>query len=168
MRSERKLAQAWGFGRFLEQSSLATALNKLNRMKLSQMEQAVQLIWCENSRCTTAYGALAVRWWFRDRSKPTLAGKSELPFPCKRICRQTGCKPGPESPALDPFGDAWLGSVASPLDYGRPVSRLGQAPTGERSIQTQLLRHHAEIALHDLGYAAIRSAWTGRSGAISR
>lgn len=50
LRSEGKLAQAWGFGRFLEQSSLASALNRLNRMKLSQLEQAVQLIWCENSR----------------------------------------------------------------------------------------------------------------------
>lgn len=50
LRSERKLAQAWGFERFLEQSSLAIALNKLNRMNLSQLEQAVQAIWCENSR----------------------------------------------------------------------------------------------------------------------
>ena len=50
LRSERKLAQAWGFERYLEQSSLAIALNQLNRMKLSQLEQAVQLIWRKNSR----------------------------------------------------------------------------------------------------------------------
>ena len=50
LRSERKLAQAWGFERYLEQSSLAIALNSLNRTKLSQLEQAVQVIWCENSR----------------------------------------------------------------------------------------------------------------------
>ena len=50
LRSESKLAQAWGFERFLEQSSLAIALNRLNRTKLSQMEQAVQVIWSENSR----------------------------------------------------------------------------------------------------------------------
>ena len=50
LRSERKLAQAWGFGRFLEQSSLAIALNRLNRMKLSQLEQAVQVIWSESSQ----------------------------------------------------------------------------------------------------------------------
>ena len=50
LRSERKLAQPWGFERYLEQSSLAVALNQLNRMKLSQLEQAVQMIWCKNSR----------------------------------------------------------------------------------------------------------------------
>lgn len=50
LRSEKELARAWGFKRFLEQSSLALALNRLNRMNLSQLEQAVQAIWRENSR----------------------------------------------------------------------------------------------------------------------
>lgn len=50
LRSERKLAQAWGFERFLEQSSLAIALNRLSRTKMGQLEQAVQVIWRESSR----------------------------------------------------------------------------------------------------------------------
>jgi hypothetical protein len=62
LRSETELAQAWGFERFLEQSSLALALNQLNRTNLTQLEQAVQATWCRNSR------ALAHDWrgllWF--------------------------------------------------------------------------------------------------------
>jgi len=50
LRSERLLAQAWGFDRYLEQSSLALALNRLSRTNLSQLGQAVQAIWSENSR----------------------------------------------------------------------------------------------------------------------
>ena len=50
LRSEMELARAWGFERFLEQSSLALALNRLSRMNLSQLEQAVQAIWSETSR----------------------------------------------------------------------------------------------------------------------
>lgn len=62
LRSEIELARAWGFERFLEQSSLALALNRLNRTNLTQLEQAVQAIWYRNSR------ALAHDWrgllWF--------------------------------------------------------------------------------------------------------
>ena len=50
LRSEMELARAWGFDRFLEQSSLALALNELSRMNLEQLEQAVQEIWRKTSR----------------------------------------------------------------------------------------------------------------------
>lgn len=50
LRSEKELARTWGYDRFLEQSSLALALNRLSRMNLSQLEQAVQAIWRENSQ----------------------------------------------------------------------------------------------------------------------
>lgn len=50
LRSEMKLAQAWGFGRYLEQSTLALALNQLNRTNLSQLEAATEMIWRQTSR----------------------------------------------------------------------------------------------------------------------
>jgi hypothetical protein len=45
-----KLAQAWGFARYLEQSSLALALNHLNRTNLTQLEMATEAIWRQTSR----------------------------------------------------------------------------------------------------------------------
>jgi hypothetical protein len=50
LRTEFDLAQAWGFERYLEQSSLAIALNQLSRTQLEQIEQAVGVIWAANSR----------------------------------------------------------------------------------------------------------------------
>lgn len=50
LRSETNLARAWGFGRYLEQSSLALALNQLSRTNLDELEQAVQAIWRKTSR----------------------------------------------------------------------------------------------------------------------
>ncbi len=50
LRSEPELARAWGFERYLEQSSLATSLNDLSRMNLAQLEQASQAIWRLHSR----------------------------------------------------------------------------------------------------------------------
>lgn len=49
LRTETSLAQAWGFERFLEQSSLALVLNQLSRTNLAQIEQAVRTIWAANS-----------------------------------------------------------------------------------------------------------------------
>ena len=50
LRSEVELAHAWGFERYLEQSSLALALNQqLNRTHLGQLEQAVGAIWRRHS-----------------------------------------------------------------------------------------------------------------------
>lgn len=50
LRSEADLARAWGFERYLEQSSLALALNWLSRTNLAELEQAVQVIWRQTSR----------------------------------------------------------------------------------------------------------------------
>jgi hypothetical protein len=50
LRSEMLLARAWGFERYLEQSSLADGLNRLSRMNLTQLEQASQSIWRLHSR----------------------------------------------------------------------------------------------------------------------
>ena len=50
LRSEHQLAQVWGWSRFLEQSSLALALNRLNRMQICQLEQAGRAIWQMGSR----------------------------------------------------------------------------------------------------------------------
>jgi hypothetical protein len=50
LRSERLLARAWGFERYLEQSSLACGLNELSRTNLSQLEQVSQSIWRAHSR----------------------------------------------------------------------------------------------------------------------
>ena len=50
LRTEFTLAQAWGFERFLEQSSLARMLNELSRTQLAQIEQAFREIWAANSR----------------------------------------------------------------------------------------------------------------------
>jgi hypothetical protein len=57
LRSEVDLAHAWGFERYLEQSSLALALNQLNRTHLNQLEQAVRAIWQRHS------WALRHDWW---------------------------------------------------------------------------------------------------------
>ena len=45
LRSEMLLARAWGFKRYLEQSSLASELNQLSRTNLAQLEQVSQSIW---------------------------------------------------------------------------------------------------------------------------
>jgi len=50
LQSETNLARAWGFERYLEQSSLASCLNQLSRMNLTQLEQVSQAIWCSHSR----------------------------------------------------------------------------------------------------------------------
>lgn len=50
LRGETELARAWGFERYLEQSSLALALNRLSRMNLVELEQATQVIWRKTSR----------------------------------------------------------------------------------------------------------------------
>jgi hypothetical protein len=50
LRTEFALAQAWGFERYLEQSSLALVLNELSRTQLAQIEQAIRAIWAANSR----------------------------------------------------------------------------------------------------------------------
>lgn len=50
LRTELALAHAWGFERYLEQSSLATALNELNRTQLALCEQAVRTIWRTTSQ----------------------------------------------------------------------------------------------------------------------
>lgn len=50
LRSETLLAHAWGFERYLEQSSLASGLNQLSRMNLAQLEQVSQSIWRFRSR----------------------------------------------------------------------------------------------------------------------
>ncbi len=50
LRSEARLAHAWGFERYLEQSSLATSLNELSRVNLGQLEQASRAIWRLHSR----------------------------------------------------------------------------------------------------------------------
>jgi hypothetical protein len=50
LRTEFALAQAWGFERYLEQSSLAMALNQLSRTQLAQIEQASGAMWAANSR----------------------------------------------------------------------------------------------------------------------
>lgn len=48
--TETELARAWGFERYLEQSSLASCLNQLSRMNLTQLEQVSQAIWRSHSR----------------------------------------------------------------------------------------------------------------------
>lgn len=48
--TETDLACAWGFERYLEQSSLASCLNRLSRMNLTQLEQVSQAIWRSHSR----------------------------------------------------------------------------------------------------------------------
>lgn len=48
--SERELARAWGFPRYLEQSSLALMLNQLSRMNLTQLDQVSQCIWADHSQ----------------------------------------------------------------------------------------------------------------------
>ena len=53
LRSEMLLARAWGFERYLEQSSLADGLNRLSRMNLTQLEQASHSIWRLHSRALT-------------------------------------------------------------------------------------------------------------------
>lgn len=53
LRSEMFLARAWGFERYLEQSSLADGLNRLSRMNLTQLEQASHSIWRLHSRALT-------------------------------------------------------------------------------------------------------------------
>ena len=50
LRTEFALARAWGFKRFLEQSSLALVLNELSRTQLEQIEQAGRTIWAANSQ----------------------------------------------------------------------------------------------------------------------
>jgi hypothetical protein len=50
LRSEHQLARAWGFERYLEQSSLALGLNQLSRTNLAQLEQVSQAIWRLHSR----------------------------------------------------------------------------------------------------------------------
>jgi hypothetical protein len=50
LRSEIELARAWGFERYLEQSSLASCLNRLTRMNLDELEQVSQTIWRSLSR----------------------------------------------------------------------------------------------------------------------
>ena len=45
LRSEMLLARAWGFERYLEQSSLACGLNQLSRTNLAQLEQVSHSIW---------------------------------------------------------------------------------------------------------------------------
>jgi len=50
LRGEMFLARAWGFERYLEQSSLACGLNQLSRTNLAQLEQAGQSIWRLHSR----------------------------------------------------------------------------------------------------------------------
>jgi hypothetical protein len=50
LRSEIELARAWGFERYLEQSSLASSLNHLTRMNLAELEQISQTIWRSHSR----------------------------------------------------------------------------------------------------------------------
>jgi hypothetical protein len=50
LRSETELARAWGFERYLEQSSLASFLNRLTRMNLDELEQVSQTIWHSHSR----------------------------------------------------------------------------------------------------------------------
>lgn len=50
LRTEVDLARAWGFERYLEQSSLASCLNQLSRMNLGQLEQVSQSIWGFHSR----------------------------------------------------------------------------------------------------------------------
>ena len=44
------LARAWGFERYLEQSSLAAGLNQLSRMNLDQLAQVSRSSWCLHSR----------------------------------------------------------------------------------------------------------------------
>jgi hypothetical protein len=53
LRSETGLARAWGFERYLEQSSLATSLNDLSRTDLGQLEQVSRAIWRLHSRAVT-------------------------------------------------------------------------------------------------------------------
>ncbi len=48
--TEADLARAWGFERYLEQSSLASCLNRLSRMNLTQLEQVSQSLWRSHSR----------------------------------------------------------------------------------------------------------------------
>ena len=48
--TETELARAWGFERYLEQSSLASCPNQLSRMNLTQLEQVSQAIWRSHSR----------------------------------------------------------------------------------------------------------------------
>lgn len=50
LRSETLLARAWGFERYLEQSSLASGLNQLSRTNLGQLEQVSRSIWRMHSR----------------------------------------------------------------------------------------------------------------------
>lgn len=50
LRSEKLLAHAWGFERYLEQSSLASGLNELSRTNLDQLEQVSRSIWRLHSR----------------------------------------------------------------------------------------------------------------------
>jgi hypothetical protein len=53
LRSEVQLARAWGFERYLEQSSLASGLNQLSRMNLTDLKQISQSIWRLHSRSLT-------------------------------------------------------------------------------------------------------------------
>jgi len=48
--TETELAHAWGFARYLEQSCLASGLNQLSRMNLTQLEQVSQALWRSHSR----------------------------------------------------------------------------------------------------------------------
>lgn len=50
LRSEMLLAHAWGFERYLEQSSLASGLNQLSRKQLEQLELVSRSIWRLHSR----------------------------------------------------------------------------------------------------------------------
>jgi hypothetical protein len=50
LRSETLLAHAWGFERYLEQSSLASGLNQLSRKQLEQLELVSRSIWRLHSR----------------------------------------------------------------------------------------------------------------------
>lgn len=50
LRSEALLGRAWGFERYLEQSSLAAELNQLSRANLAQLERTSRSIWRQHSR----------------------------------------------------------------------------------------------------------------------
>jgi len=50
LRSESLLGRAWGFERYLEQSSLALGLNQLSRTNLEQLERVSRSIWRLHSR----------------------------------------------------------------------------------------------------------------------
>lgn len=50
LRSETALARAWGWPRYLEQSSLARGLDQLSRLNLAQLDLARGLLWRQRSR----------------------------------------------------------------------------------------------------------------------